>query len=176
MGRLTMTLEIETYEFRDDGLIPNNERLPLVLYRSALTAPSGQSLEQAFQQRFAANGWCGTWVNGIYDFQHYHAHCHEVLGIGAGEADVQFGGPSGPVLQVKAGDAVVIPAGVGHCRRDSRPGLIVVGAYPAGQQNVDLKRANAADRAASLEIIPQVALPEQDPIAGSGQGLPLLWT
>ena len=65
MGRLTMTLEIETFEFRDDGLIPNNERLPLVLYRSALTAPSGQSLEQAFQQRFAANGWCGTCVNGI---------------------------------------------------------------------------------------------------------------
>ncbi len=176
MGRLKMALEIETYEFRDDGLIPNNERLPLVLYRSALTAQSGQSLEQAFQRRFAANGWSGSWVNGIYDFQHYHAHCHEVLGIAAGQADVQFGGPGGPVLLVKAGDAVVIPAGVGHCRRDSRPGLIVVGAYPVGQENVDLKRATAQDRAASLEIIPGVALLEQDPIAGSGQGLPLVWT
>lgn len=171
-----MNLQIETHLLKDDGLIPNNDRLPLVVYRSAVSIAShSDRAAAAFQQLFAENDWEGAWINGIYSFHHYHACCHEVLGIAAGVADVQFGGPGGPVLTIAAGDAVAIPAGVGHCRRDSRPGLVVVGAYPKGQDDVDLKRANPTDRAAALGAIPSVALPSLDPIAGAGQGLTLLW-
>ena len=170
-----MALEIQTHLFKDDGVIPNNDRLPLVLYRSAIRDLPGSRPEQAFKRLFESNDWGGTWVNGIYDFHHYHGCSHEVLGIAAGSADVQFGGPTGAVLTVQAGDAVVIPAGVGHCRQDTRPGLVVVGAYPRGQEDVDLKRANARDRAEALSEIPNVALPDLDPVAGSGAGLPLIW-
>ncbi len=171
-----MTLQVETHLLKDDGVIPNNDRLPLVIYRSAVPdVGSADECVRFFQGVFATHGWGHGWVNGIYSFHHYHATCHEVLGVAAGAAEVQFGGPSGPVLALETGDAVTIPAGVGHCRRDRRAGLVVVGAYPKGQDDVDLRRATASDRAIALGFIPQVALPSLDPIAGAGQGLPLLW-
>lgn len=170
-----MTLRTETYLIRDDGTIPNNEHLPLVIYRSAITAAPGREAEQRFKTLFAQHGWGGTWVDGIYPFHHYHARSHEILGIAAGSAEVQFGGPTGPVVTVAAGDAVAIPAGVGHCRLNESPGLIVVGAYPIGQEDWDLKRATEAERTQALEEIPNVALPDMDPIAGKAGRLVELW-
>lgn len=170
-----MTLRTETYLIRDDGTIPNNERLPLVVYRSAISAAPGPEAEQTFKELFARHGWGGTWVDGIYPFHHYHARSHEILGIAAGSADVQFGGPSGPVVTVVAGDAVAIPAGVAHCRRSESPGLLVVGAYPRGQEHWDLKRATEAERTQALREIPQVALPTTDPITGTAGGLTEIW-
>jgi uncharacterized protein YjlB len=99
------------HHLRDDGDIPNNPNLPLILRKGAVTPG-----EEAIRKLFRTNGWSGSWVNGIYDFHHYHSTAHEVLGIAKGEADVQFGGRHGLVLKVAAGDVVVIPAGVGHCR------------------------------------------------------------
>src|SRR5690606_32731284 len=154
-----MTFRTETYLIRDDGTIPNNERLPLVVYRSAITAAPGQEAEERFKTLFAENSWGGTWVDGIYPFHHYHARSHEVLGIAAGRAEAQFGGASGPILTLEAGDAVVIPAGVGHCRRSATSDLIVVGAYPRGQEDWDLKRATEAERSQALDEIPKVPLP-----------------
>jgi uncharacterized protein YjlB len=171
-----MSLQIETILLKDDGIVPNNERLPLVLYRSALPDLPAVRPELSFEQLFEKNGWRGAWVNGIYPFHHYHACAHEVLGIAAGSVRVQFGGASGPVIALAKGDAVVIPAGVGHCRRSGPEGLVVVGAYPKGQENWDLKRATAADREQALEEIPRVPIPPLDPVAGPNQGLPLIWS
>jgi hypothetical protein len=85
---------IETHVFVDDGLVPNNGKLPLVLYRHALTLEGLSSEpERAFEALFRSNGWRGAWVDGIYDFQHYHSTAHEVLGIAKGSARVKFGGP-----------------------------------------------------------------------------------
>lgn len=170
-----MTLRIETFLLKDDGTIPNNGRLPLLFYKGAITADVGGEAERTFKQLFAAHGWSGCWVNGIYPFHHYHARSHEILGFAAGTADVQFGGPAGPVLTVEAGDAVAIPAGVGHCRRDGASGLVVVGAYPRGQENWDLKRASAAERAQALHEIARVPLPTADPIMGESAGLMRIW-
>src|SRR5690606_3811001 len=99
-----MTLRTETYLIRDDGTIPNNPHLPLVVHRSAIPHAPGLEPELAFKELFAPHGWGGIWVDGIYRFHHYHARSHEVLGIVAGSAEVQFGGPNGPVVTVKAGD------------------------------------------------------------------------
>lgn len=168
-----MKLRTETYLIRDDGTIPNNDRLPLVVYRSAIGEEP--DAERRFRELFDQNGWGGIWVNGIYPFHHYHARSHEILGIAAGAAKVQFGGPDGPLLKISAGDAVAIPAGVGHCRRGDAAGLVVIGAYPRGQEDWDLKRATDADRTQALEEIPDVALPDLDPIAGKTGGLLDLW-
>ena len=170
-----MTLRTETYLIRDDGTIPNNDRLPLVVYRSVVEELVPGNAESRFKELFAQHGWGGMWVNGIYPFHHYHACAHEVLGIAAGRADVQFGGASGPVLTVAAGDAVVIPAGVGHCRRGVAPDLVVIGAYPRGQEDWDLKRATEAERSQALNEIPKVPMPAMDPITGRSGGLLDLW-
>jgi uncharacterized protein YjlB len=166
--------EIEGHALNDDGLIPNNKRLPLIVYRQAL-ALDGASNDpaRAFEALFRSNGWGNAWVDGIYDFHHYHSTAHEALGLAEGRAVVQVGGPHGPVVELEPGDAVVIPAGVGHCLLDGA-NLVVVGAYPEGQ-DWDLCRATPADRAKALENIPWVPLPRLDPVFGASGPLFALW-
>lgn len=158
-----MTENIELHLLGDDGLIPNNGALPLVIYRQALKVPeTGQ--EEAIQQLFQNNGWDKAWVNGIYSYHHYHSTAHEILGIARGRAEVQLGGPDGVTAVVQAGDAILIPAGVGHCLVTCKD-LVVVGSYPKGQ-DWDLCRAIMRDRKTALANLPHVPLPETDPVFG----------
>ncbi|MFO7477263.1 MAG: cupin [Methyloceanibacter sp.] len=165
---------IEGHVLPDDGLIPNNRRLPIVLYREALALSGTGAPDQAFAALFRSNGWHGIWAGGIYDFHHYYSTAHEVLGIAKGAAQVRFGGPRGIVAELAAGDAVVIPAGVGHCLIEGDD-LVVVGAYPEGQ-DWDLCRATEADRAKALENIAWVPLPRLDPVFGASGPILALWT
>lgn len=148
--------------------IPNS-RLPLLIYRAAVSAAEADAA--AFERLFARHGWAGSWRNGIYGFPHYHTTAHEVLGIARGWADVRFGGDAGEVLRVEAGDVAVLPAGTGHQRIDASPDLLVVGAYPKGQE-ADLVRADRQPlSAATVARIAAVPLPEQDPVRGREMGL-----
>ena len=160
------------HHFADDGDVPNN-RLPLIVYEGAVD-PSGGDLAVAFEALFDRNGWGGGWRNGIYPFHHYHSTAHEVLGIARGEATVRFGGEHGETLQVKAGDAVLIPAGVGHKRLRSSADLLVIGAYPAGQR-ADLMREDAHDKPAIRARVAAVPLPEADPLAGTRGPMLAAW-
>lgn len=159
----------QVFILADDGLVPNNEAVAVRHYHGLLDV-SSVAPEQAIIATFAANGWGDAWVNGIYPFHHYHARSHEVLGIARGSARVQLGGSSGPVLELEASDAVLIPAGVGHCRLAATGDLSVVGAYPAGQGAYDMKRATIEDRALALPEIRAVALPARDPVDGTPFG------
>ncbi len=163
-GRLDC--QIETVWLADDGLVPNNLRHPLIVYRRAFDV-TGADPERTIEHHFAGNDWSNAWVNGIYTFHHYHATAHEVLGLARGSATVQFGGPAGPKLTISAGDAVLVPAGVGHCRISSSANLSVVGAYPGGA-DWDLCRATSEARAAALIEIGRVPPMTSDPIQGSG--------
>ena len=162
---------MEKLRFAPDGYIPNNPTLPFICYRGALDLAAREP-EQAIIRHFAANGWGDAWINGIYPFQHYHATAHEVLGIAKGRALVQFGGPNGTRLEVAAGDVVLIPAGVGHCRIEMSRDLSVVGAYPEGQ-SADLRRDNAADHRGAAARIAEVPLPRFDPVTGAVFEAPL---
>ncbi|MFV0297222.1 MAG: cupin domain-containing protein [Hyphomicrobiaceae bacterium] len=156
--------QVETFWLRDDGLVPNNGTVPLVVYRAAF--PSAEGSAAAIQRHFERNGWSNGWVNGIFPFHHYHPDCHEVLGVAAGSALVQFGGASGPVVRVERGDAVLVPAGVGHCCHEQTPDLVVVGAYPGGA-SWTTERATPEARARSLPIIAGIAPPPADPVTGA---------
>lgn len=162
---------MELAHFEADGFIPNNPFLPLVCYRGAADIAQDNA-DLAIIRLFARNGWGDAWINGIYPFQHYHATAHEVLGIAKGRALVQFGGPSGPHIEVSAGDVVLIPAGVGHCRLDMSPDLSVIGAYPVGQ-SADLRRDNAADFRGAQVQVAEVPLPPFDPVTGAPFEAPL---
>lgn len=156
---------MEAIALVDDGLVPNNARFALQLYRGVGPADAADAAER-WIALFARNGWRGAWINGIYPFHHYHATAHEVLGLARGMARVQFGGPSGPILSVSAGDAVLIPAGVGHCRIGSSADLSVVGAYPGGA-DWDLQRATPEARLAALPLIAAVPVWPRDPVTGA---------
>ena len=156
-------MQISLHHFADDGDIPNN-RLPLIHYAGAIDPDAGDPAA-AFEDLFHRNGWGNGWRNGIFPFHHYHSTAHEVLGIAAGEAEVRFGGEGGATVHARAGDAVLIPAGVGHKRLSGSPDLLVIGAYPPGQR-ADLMREGAEDGKGIRQRIAAVRLPEADPVAG----------
>jgi uncharacterized protein YjlB len=165
-------LTVETLSFGDDGVTPNNPVLPLVLYRGAL----GDSGDRAgrCEAMFARNGWPDAWRNGIYAHHHYHSTAHEVLGIASGSARVRLGGENGKTVELRAGDVVVIPAGVAHKREAASSDLLVIGAYPQGQRP-DLCKAEIASRGKAIPNIAAVPLPAADPVTGGAGPLLECW-
>lgn len=161
----------EMLYIKDDGIIPNS-RFPLLLYRNAFEARDEKGA-QWLEQLFLSNNWSNSWRNGIFTFQHYHSIAHEVLGIYSGEVKVLLGGEKGNVVDVKAGDIIVIPAGVGHKNLGDKD-LGVVGAYPDGMR-VDILRGGQGDRPAADRNIAAVPFPGQDPLLGEKEGLRKLW-
>jgi uncharacterized protein YjlB len=164
---------VERRSLTDDGTFPNNDELPTLLYRGALD-PSAPSLPEGFEQVVRSNGWSGTWRNGIFGYHHYHSTAHEVLGVVRGEAQVQLGGPNGPVFNVEAGDVLILPAGVAHKNRGADRAFLVIGAYPDGQ-DWDLLRGADGERPEADENIAAVPLPKADPVYGSEGPLATAW-
>jgi len=172
MSVVNAGVEPLTFVFADDGLIPNNP-MPFLVYKAAVDVANGHP-EKTIEGLFGANGWGAMWRNGVYDFPHYHATVHEVLGIARGHAKVRFGGERGKVLEISAGDVAILPAGTGHqCLSASRD-FSVVGAYPPGPP-MDLQRPTPDNHAKALKTIPQVPLPKSDPVMGAQGPLIRLW-
>ena len=163
-----------TLRFADDGVTPNNSRLPFVVYKSAVRVAGAWDPAAVLEELFRTNGWESSWRNGIYSYLHYHSRIHEVLGIARGQARVRFGGDTGKELDVKAGDVAVLPAGTGHQLMMASEDLLVVGAYPPGG-TYDLFRGTPEEHARALKSIPKVPLPKADPVYGPGGPLTRLW-
>ena len=68
---------------------------------------------------------------------------------------------------MRAGDVIVIPAGVGHKCLNASHDFEVVGAYPNGIEP-DLIRPGEGDLDSQRRRISEVPLPTQDPVFGSG--------
>ncbi|MGE5159204.1 MAG: cupin domain-containing protein [Gemmatimonas sp.] len=171
---MTVKEKIEplTIVFTDDGLVPNN-RLPFLIYKHAVDVVKAEP-ERAIEELFGSNRWGGMWRNGIFDYLHYHSTAHEALGIAQGHARVRFGGDRGKEIEVSAGDVVVLPAGTGHQRILASRDFSVVGAYPPGQ-TMEITRPTPENREKALKTIPQVAVPDADPVMGSDGPLVRLW-
>ena len=160
------------HAFAGDGRVPNNA-LPLLAYKAALDLPTADPAA-AWEALFDANGWDRSWRNGVYPFQHFHSTAHETLGCYSGTARVLFGGESGVVLEIVAGYAVLIPAGVGHKNLGNSPDFGVVGAYPPGP-DWDLRRAIQAEYGEAQDQIARVPRPTTDPLYGTDGPLHSHW-
>lgn len=162
------------HRFKDDGATPNNAHCPLVHYKSVLDLRDAEDPAALFERLFACNGWRKSWRDGIYRYNHFHTRTHEVLGLARGEASVQFGGSSGKLIALKAGDAVCIPAGVGHRRRKASGDLLVVGAYPV-YGDYDEPRPSDIDHDRAVAATLRVKAPLTDPVYGKSGPLVDLW-
>lgn len=164
--------ENEELYFEDDGRIPNNPKLPLLLYPNALD--DGERDPSRVKKSLAENGWTGAWTGGVFPYHHYHSTAHEVLAVIGGSARVTFGGESGKTIEVSAGDVVVIPAGVGHRNVGKSGDFTVIGAYADGR-SWDLLTGDPDERPEALENIKNVPLPKTDPLLGGSGPLVERW-
>nr|WP_180207212.1 cupin [Pseudomonas sp. SbOxS1]NYU07521.1 cupin [Pseudomonas sp. SbOxS1] len=158
--------------FERNGWVLNNPRLPVLIYPGAI-AVQGDDPAALFEQTFKANGWPPQWRYGVYDYHHYHTEGHEVLGVASGHARLMLGGPDGHVLQVRAGDVLLLPAGTGHCNLDSSDDFLVVGAYPPGQHADICREAPSPAQLQSIETLP---FPDQDPVQGTYGAVSEYWS
>jgi uncharacterized protein YjlB len=172
--RATRTIEPLAFMFADDGVIPNNPRLPLLHYRDAINLSGTPNPEEAIERTFKRNGWGQLWRNGIFPYAHYHSMIHEGMGVAHGRAKVRFGGDNGQELDIGKGDVVLLPAGTGHQCLWASPDLVVIGTYPPVGR-YDLCRGSKAEHAKALTSIPQVPLPKTDPVFGESGPLLALW-
>ena len=163
-------VEPATFLFEDDGSIPNNPKLPLLFYAGAFDDVTPELIEETFH----ANQWGNNWRASVFLFPHYHAEAHEALGCFRGAATIRLGGVGGIEQKVQPGDAVVIPAGVGHENLESTSDFTMVGAYPPGQ-DPDLQRGKSSERPWALESTAKVPLPTADPIYGKDGPLMKVW-
>jgi len=162
---------VEAYRFVGDGRFPNSA-LPAIVYRQAV--PTDADRVEALLRR---NRWAPAWRAsiGFYPFDHFHSTAHELVAIVAGEAHGRLGGPSAGTVVLRAGDAVLIPAGVCHFGCYSSPDIATVGAYPAGAPAPDMRRGDPAEYAEAARNASLTPVPPCDPILGADGPLTRLW-
>lgn len=157
--------------FCSDGRTPNSPH-PVLLYRGLPLA--GGDYASAFERLFASHLWPAQWRAGVYGYQHYHSTAHEVLGVARGRARLKLGGESGQEVEVQAGDALVLPAGTGHCQLEASDDFEVVGGYPL-EQRYDASRPDADSHDLAAARAAQVPVPVSDPVGGTQGALVALW-
>ena len=162
MGQ-AMKGDVEVLPLKQNGWMPNNEGLPVLLDRGAFAGKPAEAMAAEMEAAFTRNQWPPQWRNGVYSFHHYHSTAHEVLGFASGWGRLVLGGEGGHELVLKAGDVALLPAGTGHCKLDASKDFLVVGAYPEGE-HWDICRT--APDAAAMERMKGVRFPASDPVHG----------
>lgn len=152
--------------------VPNNP-LPLIIWPRVVPHDE-EDIAAWFEKTFGQNGWPPAWRYPIFPYTHYHPNTHELLGVGAGWAEVLFGGESGRMVTLRAGDAVLIPAGVGHRQVSASEDFFCVGAYPQGSEPQTL-RDDPAQLKSAQESIKRVPIPRQDPFTGAEGAMTDIW-
>jgi uncharacterized protein YjlB len=173
MSLLKKSYKIEKHLIKDNGRFPNNERLPVLIYRKALHVTS---LFDTVKLRVLLNnhGWGNTWKAGIFSYHHYHSNTHELLACYKGKTILLLGGDDGKIIPFSKGDVIVIPAGVAHKNLKDENDITCIGAYPGGK-DYDMNYDRPGERPKADKKIKKVGIPDQDPLTGKNGKMQKLW-
>jgi uncharacterized protein YjlB len=174
MKRINTNPHITCIALKRNGYFPNST-FPVLIYRNVIDLPGLKNNAATIAQKLLLhNDWGNTWRNGIYDFHHYHSTTHECMIICMGSANLVLGGPNGKRVKVEQGDAIVLPAGVGHrCTRKTED-FICVGAYPQAK-DYDTRLGKQEEYKESCKRIKKVPIPKHDPLFGTQGFLHAHW-
>jgi uncharacterized protein YjlB len=158
------SIRVESFTLADDGRFINSPH-PARVYRGVLSDAHADPVA-AFEELFARHGWPPAWRAGLYTVHHYHSAAHEVLGVFSGWVKARLGGESGALVTLRAGDAVLLPAGVAHRNEGQSPDFLAVGAYPRGMRP-DMRYGREVERATDLKRLAALPAPAPDPVLGT---------
>jgi len=154
---------VKAFSIEENPPFPNHP-LPVLYYPNALNELLEKSdSAEAVLAFFSDNGYSNGWVNGIYDYHHFHSNTHEVLGCIAGRSTVQLGGPDKDEYPFSKGDVILLPAGVAHKLTDSTDDFKIVGAYPNGMEP-DMQRGEASNYDTVQKRAYDTLVPATDPV------------
>lgn len=141
----------------NDGVFPNNSNHPLLLFRGAC-----EYEQQQGRKLLIECGWTSPWVWGVFTYHHYHSNAWEVLICIKGSAEIQLGGPTGPVVTVDKGDVILIPPGFVHKQLSDRDGFALLGSYPNETPHADTIRGAPSEE--QMRNIQECFVPAQEPV------------
>ena len=164
--------ELSLFNFTSDGKIPNHPQLPVMVWQGVVPSDVG---DDAIKALFERNGWRRVWTWKVFDYQHFHPNAHEVLCVTAGSAQIQLGGSNGPTFNLSTGDAVILPAGTGHCSIDASKDFTVCGGYPPDQVDRLIMAEGDMSLGEAQAAVARVSLPATDPFFGLSGPLVSTW-
>ncbi|KZF23472.1 hypothetical protein L228DRAFT_246244 [Xylona heveae TC161] len=175
-ARLSLTplkeLEVIKRQIPAHGLIPNTsiQNKPLLIYKGAFRGSGNTVSASAIESHLSSVGIVSPqWRYTMYSTTHFHSTTHEILCIAEGRAKLCFGGEQNPGrldADVKAGDVVVVPAGVGHrLMTDVDGGFEMVGSYPRGAKSWDMCYGTEEEKG-KIERIKELGWFGKDPVYG----------
>ncbi|WWD18239.1 hypothetical protein CI109_102689 [Kwoniella shandongensis] len=118
---------------------------PLLIYHSVFPSSASLSARNVEAHLISVGVVKPAWRYTMYQQHHYHSTAHEFLVVVSGSAQLCFGGSVSPenkgkvLADVKKGDAMLVPAGVGHALlQDKDGGFEMVGSYPTHAERWDM--------------------------------------
>ncbi|KAK7973596.1 hypothetical protein PG989_015444 [Apiospora arundinis] len=174
-SRLNITplssMRVSKHEIPAHQRIPNTsiQHKPLLHYHAAFP-PTKDTTASAIESHLRSVGVVEPqWRYTMYSTTHFHSTTHELLCISQGGARLCFGGEDNPgrvEAEVRKGDVILVPAGVGHrlLEEVGEEGFEMVGSYPKGC-SWDMCYGKEGEEA-KVKGIQRLGWLEKDPIYG----------
>ncbi|KAJ3528828.1 hypothetical protein NM688_g7941 [Phlebia brevispora] len=163
------SLKVSRHQIPKHGLVPNTSihNKPLLIYTTAFPSPSASQVESHLR---SVGVFEPQWRYTMYSKSHFHSTTHEFLVVTSGSARVLLGGEGNPgavETEVKAGDAILVPAGVSHRLLVDYGGFEMVGSYPVGATKWDMCYGRQGEDTEGIEKrIRALGWFERDPLYG----------
>ncbi|TVY84190.1 Uncharacterized protein LSUE1_G005262 [Lachnellula suecica] len=178
VGTWAMPSPPEQYHLKTPTAHVPNSPLPVLVYRSAFSLPATPA---STCEAIEPNHWLKGGVFKHYAAHHFHSVTHECYAVFKGHSRLLLGrGPGedgGVEVDVREGDAIVLPAGVAHCSLESSGDYEYVGLYPEGSPHWDNNFCKAGveetrEKEGNARALP---VPDSDPVFGAGGPLVGIW-